>query len=135
MRELGKELVVDDVAEGGGTDAAFAALKTKAPVIERFGLQGFGAHSNDAEYIDDRFDRTAPLSAHAHDHGRVARASISSRRRRRRPSGLCATSHEPDKPPWLGRSCKSTSRLSRANGLLRQACAYFRRSYHEIPIR
>ena len=25
---------------GGGTDAAFAALHTKAPVIERFGLQG-----------------------------------------------------------------------------------------------
>lgn len=50
-RELGKELVVDDVAEGGGTDAAFAALKTKTPVIERFGLQGYGGHSADAEYI------------------------------------------------------------------------------------
>src|SRR5258708_5227545 len=50
--ELGKKLVVDAVAEGGGTDAAFAALDTKAPVLERFGLQGFGAHSNDAEYID-----------------------------------------------------------------------------------
>jgi len=50
--ELGKELVIGDVAEGGGTDAAFAALKTKAPVIERFGLRGFGAHSSDAEYID-----------------------------------------------------------------------------------
>jgi glutamate carboxypeptidase len=49
--ELGKKLVVDDVAEGGGTDAAFAALNTKAPVIERFGLQGFGAHSADAEYV------------------------------------------------------------------------------------
>ena len=49
--ELGRELVVDDKAEGGGTDAAFAALKTKAPVVERFGLQGFGAHSTDAEYI------------------------------------------------------------------------------------
>jgi glutamate carboxypeptidase len=42
-RELGKDLVVDHVAEGGGTDAAFASLKTAAPVIERFGLQGFGA--------------------------------------------------------------------------------------------
>jgi len=50
--ELNKELVIGDVAEGGGTDAAFAALKTKAPVIERFGLRGFGAHSNDAEYVD-----------------------------------------------------------------------------------
>lgn len=49
--ELGKQLVIGDVAEGGGTDAAFAALRTKAPVIERFGLQGFGAHSNDAEYV------------------------------------------------------------------------------------
>ena len=42
---------VDTVAEGGGTDAAFASLNTKAPVLERFGLQGFGAHANDAEYI------------------------------------------------------------------------------------
>jgi glutamate carboxypeptidase len=50
-RELGKELVVDPVAEGGGTDAAFASLKTKAPVVERFGLQGFGAHTIEAEYV------------------------------------------------------------------------------------
>ncbi|MFL4969336.1 MAG: M20/M25/M40 family metallo-hydrolase [Xanthobacteraceae bacterium] len=50
-RELGKELVVDPVAEGGGTDAAFAALNTQAPVIERLGLQGFGAHSIEAEYV------------------------------------------------------------------------------------
>ena len=50
-RELGKELVVDPVAEGGGTDAAFASLKTKAPVIERFGLQGFGSHTIEAEYV------------------------------------------------------------------------------------
>src|SRR5499426_1277360 len=50
-RELGKELVVDEVAEGGGTDAAFASLETKAPVIERFGLQGYGAHSIEAEYV------------------------------------------------------------------------------------
>jgi glutamate carboxypeptidase len=50
--EMGMNLVIGDVAEGGGTDAAFAALKTKAPVIERFGLRGFGAHSNDAEYVD-----------------------------------------------------------------------------------
>jgi glutamate carboxypeptidase len=50
--EIGRDLVVGEVAEGGGTDAAFAALKTKAPVIERFGLRGFGPHSNDAEYVD-----------------------------------------------------------------------------------
>jgi glutamate carboxypeptidase len=49
--EIGMKLVVDAVAEGGGTDAAFAALNTKNPVIERFGLRGFGAHSNDAEYV------------------------------------------------------------------------------------
>ena len=50
-KELGKDLVVDTVAEGGGTDAAFAALETKNAVIERFGLQGFGAHTADSEYI------------------------------------------------------------------------------------
>lgn len=49
--EVGKPLGADDKAAGGGTDAAFAALKTKAPVVERFGLQGFGAHSADAEYV------------------------------------------------------------------------------------
>jgi glutamate carboxypeptidase len=49
--EIGKPLGADDKAAGGGTDAAFAALKTKAPVVERFGLQGFGAHSADAEYV------------------------------------------------------------------------------------
>ena len=50
-KEIGKDLVVDDQVAGGGTDAAFAALATKSPVIERFGVQGFGAHSNNAEYI------------------------------------------------------------------------------------
>ena len=49
--ELGLPLKVLEVATGGGTDAAFAALKTKAAVIEGFGLSGFGAHSNDAEYV------------------------------------------------------------------------------------
>jgi glutamate carboxypeptidase len=49
--ELGRKLEVDDQPEGGGTDAAFAALKTQAPVVERFGLQGFGGHSADDEYI------------------------------------------------------------------------------------
>jgi len=49
--ELGRKLEVDDQPEGGGTDAAFAALKTTAPVVERFGLQGFGAHSANNEYV------------------------------------------------------------------------------------
>ena len=49
--EIGRKLTVDAAAEGGGTDAAFAALESKAATLERFGLQGFGAHSNDAEYI------------------------------------------------------------------------------------
>jgi len=49
--ELGLPLKGLDVASGGGTDAAFAALKTAAPVIEGFGLSSFGAHSNDAEYV------------------------------------------------------------------------------------
>jgi glutamate carboxypeptidase len=49
--ELGLPLKVFDIATGGGTDAAFAALRTTAPVIEGFGLSGYGAHSNDAEYV------------------------------------------------------------------------------------
>ena len=72
-KELGRTLGVDDKVAGGGTDAAFAALKTKAAVVERFGLQGFGAHSNDARVRADRFDRAAALSRDADDHGRVAR--------------------------------------------------------------
>lgn len=50
-KEMGMDLVVDSVAEGGGTDAAFAALKTKNAVVERFGLRGFGAHSSSDEYV------------------------------------------------------------------------------------
>ncbi len=50
--ELGLPMKVVDVASGGGTDAAFAALQTRAAVIEGFGLSGFGAHSNDAEYVE-----------------------------------------------------------------------------------
>jgi len=49
--ELGRTLGADDKVAGGGTDAAFAGLSPKTMVLERFGLQGFGAHSNDAEYI------------------------------------------------------------------------------------
>jgi glutamate carboxypeptidase len=49
--EIGKKLSVDAVAEGGASDAAFATLESKAATLERFGLQGVGAHSNDAEFI------------------------------------------------------------------------------------
>jgi glutamate carboxypeptidase len=49
--ELGKTLKVVQTVAGGGTDAAFAALNTPNPVLERFGLLGFGAHSSDDEYI------------------------------------------------------------------------------------
>ena len=50
--EIGKELAISTVTTGGGTDAAFAGLQARGPVIERLGLRGFGSHSNDAEYID-----------------------------------------------------------------------------------
>ena len=49
--ELGRQLTVADVSSGGGTDAAFAALRSQAPVVEGFGLMGFGAHTTDAEYV------------------------------------------------------------------------------------
>ena len=51
-RELGRRLRVTEHAAGGGTDAAFAALETDAPVIEGFGPVGYGAHSDDREYIE-----------------------------------------------------------------------------------
>ena len=51
MGELGRPLGADDQVAGGGTDAAFAGLSGKPGVVERFGLQGFGAHSNDSEYV------------------------------------------------------------------------------------
>jgi glutamate carboxypeptidase len=51
-RELGQALTIQDSAPGGGTDAAFASLSTKAAVIEGLGLRTFGAHSNDAEYVE-----------------------------------------------------------------------------------
>lgn len=50
-QELDLPLAVVDVASGGGTDAAFAALKSKGAVVEGMGLSGYGAHSNDAEYV------------------------------------------------------------------------------------
>jgi len=49
--EAGGTLKVATVSTGGGTDASYAALRTAAPVIEGLGLRSFGAHSNNAEYI------------------------------------------------------------------------------------
>jgi glutamate carboxypeptidase len=49
---IGRRLRVMDQSEGGGTDAAFAALETKAPVVEGFGPIGAGAHSDGREYIE-----------------------------------------------------------------------------------
>ncbi len=49
--EIGLQLGVRDRATGGGTDAAFAGLRPKGGVLESFGTRGFGAHSNDDEYI------------------------------------------------------------------------------------
>jgi glutamate carboxypeptidase len=56
--DLGITLDVITEAEGGGTDAAFAALEAKGPVIESMGLRGAGAHGQQAEYI--RLDSIAP---------------------------------------------------------------------------
>jgi glutamate carboxypeptidase len=53
-QSIGRRLRVQDRSEGGGTDAAFAALKTKAPVVEGFGPIGAGAHSDERESIDLR---------------------------------------------------------------------------------
>jgi glutamate carboxypeptidase len=49
--EIGAKLDVRERATGGGTDAAFAGLRPKGGVLESFGMRGFGAHSNDDEYI------------------------------------------------------------------------------------
>lgn len=73
--EMGRKLGADDKVAGGGTDAAFAGLSGKAAVVERFGLQGFGAHSADGVRAH-RFHRAAavPRDAHGEDiaQGKVA---------------------------------------------------------------
>jgi glutamate carboxypeptidase len=56
--EIGQQLEIRDRATGGGTDAAFAGLRPKGGVLESFGLRGFGAHSNNNEYI--HIDSIAP---------------------------------------------------------------------------
>lgn len=49
--EIGHKLDIRERATGGGTDAAFAGLRPKGGVLESFGMRGFGAHSNDDEYV------------------------------------------------------------------------------------
>ncbi len=49
--EIRAKLTVSTKAPGGGTDAAFAALKTDAPILEGLGLRTYGAHSNENEYV------------------------------------------------------------------------------------
>jgi glutamate carboxypeptidase len=51
FKEMGLSLAVRDRASGGGTDAAYAAMRAKGAVLEGFGLRGAGAHSNDNEYV------------------------------------------------------------------------------------
>ncbi len=51
FKDMGLTLQIRDRATGGGTDAAFAGLRPKGGVLESFGLRGYGAHSNDNEYI------------------------------------------------------------------------------------
>ena len=49
--ELNRPLTVLSTATGGGTDAAFAGMQSKAAVIEGMGLSGDGAHSTNAAYV------------------------------------------------------------------------------------
>ena len=49
--EYGGKLAIATKSTGGGTDAAFAALKTNAPILEGMGLRAYGAHSNEDEYV------------------------------------------------------------------------------------
>jgi glutamate carboxypeptidase len=49
--EIGLRLELQQDPSGGGTDAANAAVRTKAPVLEGLGLRGYGAHTVDAEYV------------------------------------------------------------------------------------
>lgn len=54
-REIGRELGIQPADRpSGGTDAAFAALESNAAVVEGFGLNTFGAHSDGDEYVDLR---------------------------------------------------------------------------------
>lgn len=50
--EMGRKLDYDESGRGGGTDAAFAAVSGRVPVLESFGLAGFNYHSSDDEYVE-----------------------------------------------------------------------------------
>lgn len=50
-REIGRELVINDSRPAGGTDASYAALRAKGPVVEHWGIAGYGAHSTNDEYV------------------------------------------------------------------------------------
>lgn len=50
-QEINWPYQVLEAPTGGGTDAAYAQQKSLGAVIESFGLQGAGGHTDDAEYI------------------------------------------------------------------------------------
>lgn len=50
-KEIQWPLGILETPTGGGTDAAYAQVRSRGAVIESFGLQGFGGHTDDAEYI------------------------------------------------------------------------------------
>jgi glutamate carboxypeptidase len=50
-KEIQWPLDILQTPTGGGTDAAYAQARSRGAVIESFGLQGFGGHTDNAEYI------------------------------------------------------------------------------------
>ena len=50
-KEIQWPLGILETPTGGGTDAAYAQIRNRGAVIESFGLQGFGGHTDNAEYI------------------------------------------------------------------------------------
>ena len=50
-KEIQWPLDILETPTGGGTDAAYAQVRSQGAVIESFGLQGFGGHTDNAEYI------------------------------------------------------------------------------------
>lgn len=50
-KELGRPLKVLERSPGGATDASNAAVRARGPVVEGFGISGFGSHTVNAEYV------------------------------------------------------------------------------------